>query len=157
MIVMKSDGQVIAGIKRVMAQHPELTYSGFGLSSGPRRTPEDRKAQFEKERQDMLTPQAVDEFRRATTWLERQPRTKNLNRQAGTSYGLKQEVEAESGGHVSNGMFIAAAAACGYLVKQASHGSLNAWLNIGQMRPSNPNLHLVTPKQDPNAPRSTRR
>ena len=66
----------------------------------------------------MLTPEAVDQFRRAGDWLKRQPRTKNINKRAGTSYGLKEEVEAESG-YVSNGMFIAAAIACDYLVEPA--------------------------------------
>jgi hypothetical protein len=70
----------------------------------------------------------ADEFERSCEWLKRQPRTKNLNRRAGTSYGLKHEAEKEVG-YMHNGMFIAAAIACGFKVERDDNGP-NAFMNI---------------------------
>jgi hypothetical protein len=92
----------------------------------------------------MVTADAIAQFRRAHAWLGRQPRTKNVNRSAGISYGLKHEIEAE-GAYVSNGIFIAAAIACGFRVDQSGFNSLNAWLNISQLRLTNPNLQVMVP------------
>jgi len=55
-------------------------------------------------------------------------------RRAATSYTLKHEAQEEIG-YVTNGMFIAAAIACGFEVMQAKDGP-NAWLNISNVRPT---------------------
>src|SRR6185369_4435736 len=94
-------------IQRILKREPELTYEGFWL---PFTFPRDqRDAQYQKSREQMLTPAAITEFKAAYRWLSAQPRTKNVNRDAGTSYGLKEFAEQEEGIYISNGIFIAAA------------------------------------------------
>jgi hypothetical protein len=132
----------IEAIRRAMARYPELTYVGFGL--GALRY-DDRLAGIRAERDRMLTPAAIDEFQRAQRWLEQQPRTKNVNRRAGTSYGLKPEAEGAEGGYISNGMFIAAAIACGFKIEPVAPESASAWLNMSVVRPTNPTLELTVP------------
>ncbi len=128
----------IEAIKLAMALYPELTYVGLGLGAS---RCEDRRAGIRAERDRMLTPAALDEFERARRWLERQPRTENVNRRAGNSYGLKAEAEGE-GGYISNGMFIAAAIACGFEVEPVAPESVNVWLNMSVMRPTDPTREL---------------
>jgi hypothetical protein len=62
-------------------------------------------------------------------WLGRQKMIKTINR-TGTSYGLKHVAERDIG-YLTNGIFIAAAHACGYRVVRVGD-SPNAWLNISQ-------------------------
>lgn len=116
-------------IERVMAQEPFLTRSGFfcGLS-WPR---EVREATFRKMREDMPSPRLIDQFEQSCEWLKRWPRTKNVNLRAGTSYGLKHEAE-KGVGYVQNGMFIAAAIACGFKVKREGF-TPNASMNISAL------------------------
>jgi hypothetical protein len=133
-------------LEDVLSSHLDLTFGGFVVGDCRRISRAERDAETCRGREEMLTPQALDQFQRCYGWLARQPRTENINKRAGTSYSLKEEVEAESG-YVSNGMFIAAALACGYLVEQADD-SRNAWLNIKQIRASNPNLALSLPHPD---------
>ena len=137
-------------IRGIIGLCPDLTYSGFAVGGGPKRSLRQRAAEIRGERQRMLTSAACDEFRRACHWLDEQPRTQHINRKSGNSYILKEEVEL-GGGHVSSGMFIAAAIACGYDVEQAGFNSRHAWLNIGQIRLTNPNLHLTSSRRDPTA------
>jgi hypothetical protein len=113
-------------IVQVMAKEPLLTQSGF--FQGWRWPRDVREATLRERREAMLTPYAIDEFERSCEWLKRQPRTKNLNRRAGTSYGLKHEAEKEVG-YMHNGMFIAAAIACGFKVERDDNGP-NAFMNI---------------------------
>ena len=112
-------------IERVMAQEPTLTYSGFFVPfKWPR---EERQATFREMRERTLDPDYTDHFERACSWLNRQLRTKSLNKRAG-SYSVKHEAEKEVG-YISNGMFIAGAIACGFAVQQQAD-SPNAYLNI---------------------------
>jgi hypothetical protein len=129
-------------VEDILYHYPDLTYSGFVVGGGPKRSLDERAAETLRDRQRMLTPYAIDQFLRSYDWLVRQPKTAKINRRAGTSYGLKEEVERESG-YVSNGMFIAGAYASDYVVEQAGYNSQNACLNIGQLRASNPNLHVL--------------
>ena len=128
-------------VRGILKLYPNLTFGGFVVGGGPKRSPEERAAETRRARREMLTPSALDQFRRALNWLDEQPRTRKINSRAGNSYCLKEEVELD-GRYVSSGMFIAAAIACGYQVERAGCNSRHAWLNIGQLRPSNPNLHL---------------
>jgi hypothetical protein len=127
---MRCNERTVEIIKQVLAKHPDLTYDGFTQGDRRKIALAERQAEIEASRQEMLTDYAVDEFHRAVRWLERQPKTKNINRRAGTSYGLKERPEAESTGYVSGGMFIAAAVACGFTVERAGDNSADAWLNI---------------------------
>lgn len=47
-----------------------------------------------------------------------------------TSYGVKHEVERETGEYVANGDFICAAIMCGYRIKSAKHLGPNVFLNM---------------------------
>ena len=105
----------LAAMKSILAKFPDLTEIGFGGSSA------DRDA--------MLLPQSLDDFRRARAWLRAKPRTTHVNSSAGTCYGLKHLAEPEIG-YSTNGTFIAAALAEGFKIKRCGHDSLNAWINI---------------------------
>jgi hypothetical protein len=130
-------------LDEVLDYYKALTYEGFAVGDTRRISPAERAGEVHRSRAKMRTRQSLDQFARCYDWLDRQPRTENINRRAGTSYSLKEEVEAESS-YVSDGMFIAAAIGCGYLVEQAGD-SRSAWLSIGQLRSSNPNLDLLIP------------
>ena len=147
-------------LRRVLKRYPDLTYRGLsGVDRRLKIFSEERAASIRREHEAMLTPAALDQFERCCRWLEKQPRTTKVHPQSGNSYSLKEEVEQESG-YVTSGMFIAAAIACGYQVAQAGSGCRHAYLNIGQLRPTNPNLHLLTSKKQPFAhysPRGPRR
>jgi hypothetical protein len=128
-------------VRGILKLYPDLTYGGFAVGGGPKRSPQERASERRRARREMLTPQALEQFCRACDWLDDQPRTGRINSRAGNSYCLKEEVE-QDGAYVSSGMFITAAIACGYQVERAGFNSRHAWLNISQLRPSNPNLHL---------------
>ncbi len=129
-------------VRGILKLYPELTYGGFVIGGGPKRSRKERAAEKRRARRKMLTLFPLDQFRRAISWLDEQPRTRKINRRAGSSYGLKEEVELD-GQYVSSGMFIAAAIACGYQVERAGFNSRDAWLNIGQLRQTNPNLEAL--------------
>jgi hypothetical protein len=83
-------------------------------------------------------PQLADEIARASEWLSRWPKTTNINRRAGTSYGLKHRAEdwyAARGTpcYISNGALLMAAHRLGFRLEPTenwSDGFANAWLNI---------------------------
>lgn len=111
-------------LEQVLDKEPDLGFSGF---KEPFFTPEG-------DREDMLTERAHHQFERAVQWLIRQPRTKNVNPRAGTSYRLKHIAEADMNGYISNGMFIAAAIALGFEYERNEKteiGGKNVWINIG--------------------------
>ena len=114
-------------IEQVMAQEPQLTEFGFFQ---PRDwPPEERAAKLREMRDEMLSPRSLDEFERSCDWLRRQPRTKNVNRRVGTSYGIKHEAANEVG-YIRNGIFIAAAIACGFKTERMGYNGPNAYFNI---------------------------
>lgn len=118
----------IDAIKRAIEKCPELTAFGFGVFNEKYLPTAQRDAEFRKEREEMFAPRSLEQFERACDWLSGQRRTKQVNPRAGTSYGLKHKME-DAAGYVTNGMFIAAAIACGFKVARA-FGSPNAFLNI---------------------------
>ena len=103
----------------VMAEYPDLTDFGFGVSA---------EQTFDVERLKLTEDRSLSQFMRARQWLRKFPKTKTLNRRAGSSYGLKH-VAAHSIGYVTNGVFIAAAAAEGFTIERITD-SPNAWFNI---------------------------
>ena len=56
--------------------------------------------------------------------------TKTVRTNGSSSYGLKHIVEDEIGYYVSNGMFIAAALACGYKMQYKSNYSPNSFFGM---------------------------
>jgi|SRR6267154_5524161 hypothetical protein len=129
----------IDAINRAIDLFPELTDFGFGTFDERRLSPKERAEKFLKNRELMYTARSIEQFQKACDWLNRQPRTKRINPEAGTSYGLKH-VAAHSAGYVTNGMFIAAAIACGFEVQRA-YDSPNAWFNISKRARKNAELH----------------
>jgi len=136
-------------IQMTMTKEPRLTAFGIGVYFGTPR--EQRKAKFAKDRADMLHEKCIEQFGRACMWLHDKPKTKQITPRAGTSYGLKHCVERwhqkhfEGEAYVSNGMFIAAAIALGFQIRNSGgeeRSSPNVFLNITSAR-----RHL-----DPNYP-----
>jgi hypothetical protein len=107
-------------MESILAANPVLNDYGFG--------PFD-VARFAKDRAEMLSPYSLDDFERARCWLRTKPRTADVNKSAGFSYGLKHVAEVDIG-YVTNGVFIAAAMAEGFKVKRCYPDSPNAWINI---------------------------
>ena len=108
----------IEAVTRAIELFPELTDFGFGTFDERRLTREQRAEKFRLDREAMFEPRSIEQFQRAYEWLNQQPRTKNINQDAGTSYGLKHVAE-RSVGYVTNGMFIAAGIAAGFKVQRA--------------------------------------
>jgi hypothetical protein len=114
----------IEAIKQAVERFPELTAFGFGVFDEARLSPVEREISFREERQNMFTAQALVYFQKAVDWLSRQQKTKTSNQRAGTSYGIKHKMEAGDGrNYVPNGIFIAAAHACGFKVVREFPGS----------------------------------
>lgn len=125
-------GDALSAIERALEKFPQLTDYGFGVYEVGHLSEAERDDQFRRDRADMFHPRSINSFVRARRWLEKQPRTKNVNDLAGSSYGLKHVAEPEIG-YVSNGVFIAAAIAAGFTVERCSNGrfrSPNAFFNI---------------------------
>ena len=113
-------------LQAVAAAHPDLTAFGFGAWDERRLTPADRAARIAQGQADLIAD--PDPFNRARIWLAAQKRTKHINPDAGSSYGLKHTAEPDIG-YTTNGSFIAAAIAEGFTVQRIP-GSPNAWFNI---------------------------
>ena len=114
-------------IREVMQSKPELTDFGFGVSRLDPLSADERQHEFEIERAKLLLPQSLAQFGRAYDWLSRWDKRRTLNKFGG-SYRLKH-VAAHDIGHVTNGVFIAAAVSAGFEVKRM-YGGPNACLNI---------------------------
>ena len=115
-----------AELQQIAAEYPDLTEFGFGIWQGTK--PNERQATFKRDRQTLLA--SVERFEATRNWIQRRLRPiKTLNRRC-TSYGLKHVCEREIG-YVTNGVFIAAMAACGYRVKR--HGA-NAYFNVAKLK-----------------------
>lgn len=125
---MRADDQDETVLRSIVSVHPELTAFGFGVFKERRLSEEEKAKQPAEERNRLLEPRSVDEFKRARVWLRDKPRTKHPNRRM-TSYGLKHVAEKQIG-YVTNGMFIAAALAEGFKVKHYDPQGPNAWFNI---------------------------
>jgi hypothetical protein len=112
---------------RVLEREPELSDNGFKQLRG-RRSLAEHEAQFLKWREDMRAPRSLAQFMAARGWLRQFRKVKALNRR-GTSYGLKHCAEDDIG-YATNGVFIAAAIAEGFVVRCVEFGSPNAWFAI---------------------------
>ncbi|WP_419786878.1 hypothetical protein [Pseudodesulfovibrio sp.] len=121
-----------ADIQRVLNNEPELVDRGIGVyvEKGG-----NRDEAYNRGRELLLSE--VDSFNAACNWLDKQPRTKNINANAPTSYTLKHCAErwdkANNGGsgYISNGTLIAAAIHLGFKYKKYPD-SPNVHLNISK-------------------------
>jgi hypothetical protein len=116
-----------ADMERVMVQEPQLTDFGFGIHYCGRKTKEEYEVEFSRERKAICELRSLEQFMAARSWLTQFGRTKAINR-CGSSYGLKH-VAARDIGYVTNGVFIAAAIAEGFIVRRIEYGP-NALFNI---------------------------
>jgi len=124
----EAEGSIQAAVDRF----PDLTDFGFGIFDPYRLTPAQRQEQFRQSRADLFARGSLEDFVRAKRWLSAQPKTKNINSSAGSSYWLKHVAE-EDIGYTTNGIFIAAAVAAGFTVERCwrcDDESPNAFFNI---------------------------
>lgn len=113
-------GDLVKFMRAVMKRHPMLTEDGFGLCGVRRRGVEHTEA-FHRAREALLKPDSLDAFGAAMRWLSGRRHLARL-----WSYGYKAEAE-QSIGYITNGCFIAAAAALGWKIVRDDDG-VNAWL-----------------------------
>jgi hypothetical protein len=119
------------------AEFEPLLLSGYGLH----RDPVQCKAVWDRE--PCSDARLAAQVARATEWLSHWPRTKVINKKAGTSCGLKHVAEhwhrARSPGrdyYISNGALLMAAHRLGFMIEPTTGWSgdwydfANAWLNI---------------------------
>ncbi|HUK09487.1 MAG TPA: hypothetical protein VLX09_16560 [Stellaceae bacterium] len=122
-----TEEMIIGAIEHAVELFPTLTSHGFGLVRIGQWKVDYGNEEFLQARADLYA--SKDQFRAAYGWLRRQPRTKNVSPDAVTSYGIKHVAEPEIG-YVTNGVFIAAAIACGFKVQPCSPGNVNAVFNM---------------------------
>jgi hypothetical protein len=122
-------------LREVTIANPRLCDAGLGIGSlwrSERKTVEQRQAEFDKDRAELLNPSdiTVAQFAAVRGWLRKWPKTKHINHRNGTSYGLKHVAES-SVGYSTNGVFIAAAYAEGFISELPDDTEkLNLCLNI---------------------------
>jgi hypothetical protein len=114
-------------MKLVLDQLPQLGDFGFGVYDARTKTPAERNAELQHQREQIKEPRSIAQFLAARRWLQQFRKLKSLNKR-GSSYGLKHRAE-HSIGYITNGVFIAAACAEGFQVVRIENGP-NAWLNI---------------------------
>ena len=116
----------------VMDREPKLNHWGYyvgrpqRLSTGKRETVEEHHIRFSKEREELLSDRAAEQFLRALVLVQRFKTTKNFNLRTG-SYGLKHRAEeidctfpdgVKLGpNYVANGSLIVAAVHAGFRFK----------------------------------------
>ncbi len=117
----KSDDDDLRAITEAKARFPELCGHGMGNGgfAGAERSP--------------IDPGEVHVVR---LWIRHQPRTKNPNSRTSSSYGLKHDVAYDMGASVSNGAFIGAAIAEGFIIRRCGPRSPNVYINISNRRVS---------------------
>lgn len=129
----------------VLDRVPDLTQRGFDniwIDQRDRRTSiTEMEADLQERRREAYESNwSVDQFELAMIFLSKQGKVKTVNRDM-SSYGLKHRAERLSrgfgmfehlGDYVSNGMFIAASYAAGFIVKRIDRSSYNARLNISK-------------------------
>lgn len=102
----------------VLREWPKLTSFGFREPNallqyfGPA-----ADETFRQEREQMLSDDYLAAFLATRKWLRANATSRNTPNPHATSYGMKHRVERETG-YITNGVFIAAAVAEGYTVKQ---------------------------------------
>lgn len=130
-------------IVRVLKEHPDLCYEGFGLGpfGGKGRSPKERRVLLREQREQLLQPVGLEEIGAAIRFLDVAGRRKTVNTRH-SSYGWKHVAERWAHRYISNGAFIAAALARGYAVEPFRE-RLNAYISIPEaasgLKP--PSLH----------------
>ncbi|WP_198120382.1 hypothetical protein [Massilia rhizosphaerae] len=126
-------------ILAVMERWPTLNHFGFEVSA---RTEKPYHIALAENRERLKA--AVDECNRAARFLMHAEKRKTINPRAGSSYGLKHQVEYfcrtlpsehDSGDYVSNGSFICAALHLGFEVRATRLGGPNVHVNISSRSP----------------------
>lgn len=121
-------------IRTVMERWPTLNHFGFEVSPQAKKPYHIALAENRE-----LLAKAVDECNRAAQFLRHVDKRKTINSKAGSSYGLKHQVEyfsrARSGDstrndYVANGSFICAALHLGFEVRATHLGGPNVHLNV---------------------------
>jgi len=111
-------------IQRAIKELPMLTDFGLGVPGSIK----NRKKSFKQEQQRLLS--SHERFEATCEWLQGVDKTLAINTKY-TSYFLKHIVEQRIGGHVSNGVFIAAAIHCGFDYKH-SKSYPNLFFNMSE-------------------------
>jgi len=132
-----SEFDLSLSLKKAVEIEPDLVYEGLHSPFYRKRLSEkEQHRDFEESRNLLL--QATDQFDRACQWLSMQKRTKNINKKALSSYGLKHCVEGWSrdrsvlNPYVANGVLIAAAIHLGFQYEQLDELNPNVYLNISK-------------------------
>jgi hypothetical protein len=112
----------------VLEREPELGDFGFGVFDPRSKTSEQRAAELRRQREAIREPTALGQFLAARLWLRGFAKTKAQDKY-GTSYGLKHVMQRNIDCYVTNGCFIAAAIAEGFIVRRIGDGP-NASFNI---------------------------
>ncbi len=103
----------------VLRTHPELAANGFLTA---------RNAEiFASERAKLLSEDGLGQFQRACEFLVHVKEVATINRRL-DAYTLKHVAERWAGDYVSEGAFVAAAIASGFIFKRARDGA--AYFNI---------------------------
>ena len=109
-----------------MNKLPMLTDFGLGIPYG---TPIKRRSKAIKAEKSRLL-NSEERFEAACEWLQGLEKTLTINTRH-TSYFMKHIAERRIGGHLSNGVFIAAAIHCGFSFKPSRHYP-NLFFNIDE-------------------------
>ncbi|HVY20403.1 MAG TPA: hypothetical protein VHA70_10045 [Bauldia sp.] len=115
----------------MIAKEPRLTDFGLGIYSMSKLSPEEKEAEFEKERAAMYRPEAEAAFEKACEFLAQVDKTESINTKR-SSYGLKHTYGNKGENYITNGMFIAAAIHCGFKWKETHSGSPNVSFNMSE-------------------------
>ncbi|MDP3668279.1 MAG: hypothetical protein Q8R69_01110 [Telluria sp.] len=126
-------------ILAVMEKWPALNHFGFEISARSEKPYHIALAENRK-----LLVAAVDECNRAARFLMHAQKRKTINPRAGSSYGLKHQVEYfcrthssehDSSDYVANGSFICAALHLGFEARATHIGGPNVHFNISSRSP----------------------
>lgn len=132
----------VQDIQAVIERAPHLTHYGWGPFYRGRESGESYGDGLRRGQAELLA--AVDECNRALEFLAHVQPRKTLNRSAGTSYGLKHDVERfhaafpgveRADCYVSNGSFICAALHLGFKARRVSPASPNLIFNFSSRSP----------------------
>jgi hypothetical protein len=124
-----------AAVEAVLAAHPELSAYGAGLCFLGDKTLDERKADHQREREEMLGTDVLVQFEEACRFIRETGIRKTINHNR-SSYGWKHVAEEWSGVYICNGAMIAAAYHMG-VPAQRMEGP-NPLLAIREPKPSRP-------------------
>ena len=128
-------------LDQVLPHYPDISMCGWDTRAGfyrllPEKSwPEKAKqimGHFNNQRARFHEDFSKGEIQRAIKWLAKQRKTKQVNRNFGTSYRMKHVAEATEGKYISNGALILSALALKFQVKPVDQGSPNCWINVAK-------------------------